>query len=105
MAFLLALRVLFAVSAAIAIPPGWEVTGTSPSFEWGLFIVGYVFFAILTSGLCLSASLGTVFGIERFRPLEKRHLVLAILSLMSAFIIIALDLHYPVRMVLGAILV
>jgi Ni/Fe-hydrogenase subunit HybB-like protein len=105
MGFLLAVLACFAVCAVIALPPGWEVTGTTPPFEWGLFIIGYVFFAIMTSGLCLSASLGTVFGIERFRPLEKRHLVLAILSLCAAFLIIALDLHYPVRMVFGAVLV
>jgi molybdopterin-containing oxidoreductase family membrane subunit len=105
MGFLLVLLVFFADCAVVALPPGWEVAGTTPTFEWGLFIVGYVFFAILTSGLCLSASLGTVFGIERFRPFEKRHLVLAILSLTAAFMIIALDLHYPVRMVFGAVLV
>jgi Ni/Fe-hydrogenase subunit HybB-like protein len=80
------------------------VLGTSPSFEWGLLIIGYVFFAITTSGLCLASSLGTVFGVEMFLPLEKRHAVLALLSLITAFGIIALDLHYPVRMVLGAIL-
>ncbi len=93
------------VAALIALPPGWEVFGTSPSFEWGLLIVGYVFFAIMTSGLCLASSLGTVFGIERFRPLEKRHAILAVLSLTTAFGIIALDLHYPIRMVFGAVLV
>ena len=86
-------------------PPGWEVFGTSPTFEWGLLIVAYVFFAITTSGLCLASSLGTVFGIERFRPLEKRHAVLALLCLITAFGIIALDLHYPIRMVFGAVLV
>jgi Ni/Fe-hydrogenase subunit HybB-like protein len=96
---------LGAVAALLALPPGWEVLGTSPSFEWGLLIVGYVFFAVMTSGLCLASSLGTVFGIERFRPLEKRHAVLAVLSLTTAFGIIALDLHYPVRMVFGAVLV
>src|SRR3972149_9358852 len=79
--FLLAVLAVFAVCAVFALPPGWDVLGTPPRFEWGLLIVGYVFFAIMTSGLCLSASLGTVFGIERFRPLERRHLVLAILSL------------------------
>jgi len=93
------------VAALLALPPGWEVFGTSPSFEWGLMIVGYAFFAIMTSGLCLASSLGTVFGIERFRPFEKRHAILAVLSLTTAFGIIALDLHYPVRMVLGAVLV
>jgi Ni/Fe-hydrogenase subunit HybB-like protein len=103
-AILLVLLGLAAVAALIALPPGWEVFGTSPSFEWGLLIVGYVFFAIMTSGLCLASSLGTVFGIDRFRPLEKRHAVLAVLCLVSAFGIIALDLHYPVRMVLGAVL-
>jgi Ni/Fe-hydrogenase subunit HybB-like protein len=94
-----------AVAALVALPPGWEVFGTRPSFEWGLLIVGYVFFAIMTSGLCLASSLGTVFGIERFRPLEKRHAILAVLSLTTAFGIIALDLHYPIRMVFGAVLV
>ena len=92
-------------AALLALPPGWEVFGTTPTFEWGLLIVGYVFFAITTSGLCLASSLGTVFGIERFRPLEKRHAILAILSLTAAFGIIALDLHYPIRMVFGAVLI
>jgi Ni/Fe-hydrogenase subunit HybB-like protein len=104
-ALLLAVMGAAALAAIIALPPGWEVFGTSPSFEWGLMIVGYVFFAIMTSGLCLASSLGTVFGIERFRPLEKRHALLATLSLTTAFGIIALDLHYPIRMVLGAVFV
>jgi molybdopterin-containing oxidoreductase family membrane subunit len=104
-AFLLGILGLTAIAALIALPPGWEVFGTTPSFEWGLLIIGYVFFAIMTSGLCLASSLGTVFGIQRFMPLEKRHAILAVLSLTAAFGIIALDLHYPIRMVFGAVLV
>src|SRR3974390_1563540 len=73
--------VIGAVSALLALPPGWEVLGTSPSFEWGVLIFGYVFFAIMTSGLCLASSLTTAFGI------------------------IALELQYPIRMVFGAVLV
>jgi molybdopterin-containing oxidoreductase family membrane subunit len=103
--FLLAVMALAGIAALVALPPGWEVLGTTPSFEWGLLIVGYVFFAIMTSGLCLASSLGTVFGIERFRPLEKRHAILALSSLVAAFGIILLDLHYPVRMVFGAVFV
>jgi molybdopterin-containing oxidoreductase family membrane subunit len=103
-AFLLVLCLVGAVGALLALPPGWEVLGTSPSFEWGILITAYVFFAITTSGLCLASSLGTVFGIEMFLPLEKRHAVLALLCLITAFGVIALDLHYPVRMVLGAVL-
>jgi molybdopterin-containing oxidoreductase family membrane subunit len=69
-----------------------------------LLIIGYVFFAITTSGLCLASSLGTVFGIDRFRPLEKRHAVLAVLCLITAFGVIALDLHFPVRLMFGVVL-
>ena len=104
LAGLSAVMAVGAVAALIALPPGWEVFGTTPSFEWGLLIVAYVFFAIMTSGLCLASSLGTVFGIDRFRPLEKRHAVLAVLSLTTAFGIISLDLHYPIRLLFGAML-
>jgi molybdopterin-containing oxidoreductase family membrane subunit len=103
--FLLALMAVMGLAALVSLPPGWEVFGTTPAFEWGLMIIGYVFFAIMTSGLCLASSLGTVFGIERFTPFEKRHAILAILSLTTAFLIIALDLHYPIRMIFGAVFV
>ena len=39
-----------------------------------------------------------------FLPLEKRHAILALLCLITAFGVIALDLHYPIRMVFGAVL-
>jgi molybdopterin-containing oxidoreductase family membrane subunit len=102
---LLGLLVLIgAVGAVRALFPGDKGVATTPSVEWGLLIVAYVFFAITTSGLCLASSLGTVFGIDRFRPLEKRHAILAVLCLVTAFGVIALDLHYPIRLVFGAAL-
>jgi Ni/Fe-hydrogenase subunit HybB-like protein len=101
---LVALCFVGVVGAVLCLPPGWEVLGTRPGFEWGILITAYVFFAITTSGLCLASSLGTVFGIEMFLPLEKRHAILALLCLITAFGVIALDLQYPVRMVLGAVL-
>ncbi len=102
--FLLLLMGIGAIGAVRALFPGDKGIATTPTVEWGLLIVGYVFFAITTSGLCLASSLGTVFGIDRFRPLEKRHAVLAVLCLVTAFGVIALDLHFPVRMVFGAVL-
>lgn len=102
LSFLGLLLLIGAVAAVRSLFPGDKAVGTSPSYEWGLLIVGYVFFAITTSGLCLASSLGTVFGIPRFLPLERRHAVLAVLCLTTAFGIIALDLQYPVRMVFGA---
>jgi molybdopterin-containing oxidoreductase family membrane subunit len=63
-----------------------------------------VFFVVTTSGLCLASSLGTVFGIELFMPLEKRHAILAVLFLVTGFIVIALDLHYPLRIAFGVVM-
>ncbi|MEO8625416.1 MAG: NrfD/PsrC family molybdoenzyme membrane anchor subunit [Candidatus Limnocylindrales bacterium] len=102
--FLLLLMGVGAVGAVRALFPGDKGIATTPTVEWGLLIVGYVFFAITTSGLCLASSLGTVFGIDRFRPLEKRHAVLAVLCLVTAFGVIALDLHFPIRLLFGAVL-
>jgi molybdopterin-containing oxidoreductase family membrane subunit len=102
---LLGLLILIgAIGAVRALFPGDKGVATTPSVEWGLLIVAYVFLAITTSGLCLASSLGTVFGIDRFRPLEKRHAILAVLCLVTAFGVIALDLHYPIRLVFGAAL-
>ncbi len=102
--FLLLLMAIGAVAAVRALFSGDKGIATTPTVEWGLLIVGYVFFAITTSGLCLASSLGTVFGIDRFRPLEKRHAVLAVLCLVTAFGVIALDLHFPIRLLFGAVL-
>ncbi len=104
LAFLLVLVMIGACGAVASLVPGKEVFGTGPVVEWGVLIAAYVFFAVTTSGLCLASSLGTVFGIEMFMPLEKRHAILAVLSLVTAFGIIALDLHYPVRLVFGVVL-
>ncbi len=104
LAFLVLLVAVGAYGAVSSLPPGDEVFGTSPSVEWGLLIAAYVFFAVTTSGLCLASSLGTVFGIEMFMPLEKRHAVLAVLCLVTAFGVIALDLHYPIRLAFGVVL-
>jgi Ni/Fe-hydrogenase subunit HybB-like protein len=101
--FLLVLMGIGAIGAVRALFPGDKGIATTPTVEWGLLIIGYVFFAITTSGLCLASSLGTVFGIDRFRPLEKRHAILAVLCLVTAFGVIALDLHFPVRLMFGVV--
>jgi molybdopterin-containing oxidoreductase family membrane subunit len=97
------LMLLGVYGAVMTIPAGTEVFGTNPAFEWGILIAAYLFLAITTSGLCLASSLGTVFGIRMFMPLERRHAILAVLCLVTAFGVIALDLHYPQRLVFGVI--
>jgi len=96
--------VVGALAAALTVPPGTEVFGTTPAVEWGLLIATYVFLVVTTSGLCLVNSLGMVFGIDRFKPLEMRHVFLALMFLLAGFGVIALDLHYPVRLVFGVVL-
>jgi Ni/Fe-hydrogenase subunit HybB-like protein len=93
-----------AAAAVLTVPPGAEVFNTSPNFEWGLLIAAYVFFVVTTSGLCLVSSLGMVFGIDRFKPVELRHVALALLFLITGFAVIALELHYPLRMVFEVLL-
>lgn len=104
LAVLMVLIALGAVGAVLTLPPGDKKLGTTPAFEWGLLIAGYVFFVVTTSGLCFVASLGQVFGIERFKPVARRATVLALLFLLAGFGLIALDLHYPLRLLLGAVL-
>jgi Ni/Fe-hydrogenase subunit HybB-like protein len=99
--------VLLAVGGAAAViswPPGDEVFGTSPAFEWGLLISSYVFFVVTTSGLCLISGLGQVFGVKALKPVAKRAVVLALAFLLAGFFIIALDLHWPIRLAFGVVL-
>lgn len=101
----LGLLVLFgAYGDIVSIAPGDEVLGTTPTVEWGILIAAYVFFVVTTSGLCLVSSLGQVFGIERFRPVARRAVVLALVFLLAGFLVIALDLHYPIRLLFGVVL-
>ncbi len=90
--------------AALTIPPGDEVFGTTPSIEWGVLISTYVFLVVTTSGLCLVSALGQVFGVEALKPVAKRAVVLALAFLLAGFTVIALDLHYPIRLVFGVVL-
>ena len=100
----LAIMGVSVVAALAALPVGWEVMGTSPTMEWGLLIAGYVVLAITTSGLCLTISIGTVFGVKAMLPLERRGIILAFVCLAAAFGTILLDLQYPLRLVFGAML-
>jgi Ni/Fe-hydrogenase subunit HybB-like protein len=103
-AVLTVLLAIGGVAAALSLPPGGKAFGTTPPVEWGLLIASYVFFVVTTSGLCLVSSLGMVFGIDRFKPVEMRHVVLALLFLVTGFGVIALELHYPLRLIFGVVL-
>jgi len=65
---------------------------------WGLLISGYAFFAICSTGLCLLAVLSHIFGGNRMAPLANRMVFLSIVTIVSAFFIIGLELENPWRL-------
>lgn len=71
---------------------------SSDGVNWGLAISTYVYFALISSGLTMIASLGTVFGFKQFLPIAKRCIFLAIITLVAGFSVLALELGHPFRM-------
>jgi len=71
---------------------------------WGILISTYVFFAVSCSGLCLVSSLGHVFGFKEFEAIGKRAILVAILTLLTGFGVIAMELDHPFRMAIWVIL-
>lgn len=71
---------------------------SSDGVNWGMPISTYVFFALTSSGLTMIASLSTVFGFKQFYPVARRCIFLAIITLVSGFSVLALELGHPFRM-------
>lgn len=65
---------------------------------WGLLIAGYIYFAIMSTGLCILSVLGHLFGGTSLLPLSNRALFLSIAAIISGFAIIGLELENPWRM-------
>lgn len=71
--------------------------GTTREVPWGILISPYVFFACLSTGLCIVSSLGQVFGISTFRPLVPRTVFLALITMATGLMCITLELENPWR--------
>jgi molybdopterin-containing oxidoreductase family membrane subunit len=76
----------------------------SREIPWGILISTYVFFVVSSTGLCLVSSLGHVFGFQQFELIGKRAILLAILTLLTGFGAIAMELNHPIRMAVWVIL-
>ncbi|NDY41570.1 polysulfide reductase NrfD [Dissulfurirhabdus thermomarina] len=84
--------------AGHALLVGHEHTfGTTREVPWGILIASYVFFASLSTGLCIVAALGQVFKIEAFQPFVKRAVFLALAAIMTGLMSISLELENPWR--------
>ncbi|MBU0482559.1 MAG: polysulfide reductase NrfD [Proteobacteria bacterium] len=65
---------------------------------WGLLIAAYVFFVVTSTGLCLVSSIGHVFNVEVLKPIAKRSVFLAIVSIVAGFLVIGFEIENPWRM-------
>ena len=92
----------FALHAMIA---GHHHTfGTTREVPWGLLITPYFFFACMSTGLCIIASLGQVFNLESFKSLVPRTVFMAIISMATGLMCITLELENPWRVGLYSML-
>ncbi|HBI14443.1 MAG TPA: polysulfide reductase [Desulfobulbaceae bacterium] len=72
--------------------------GVTREVPWGLLIAVYVFFVVSSTGLCLVSSIGHVFNVEAFKPIAKRSVFLAIVTIVAGFVVIAFEIEIPWRM-------
>ncbi len=70
----------------------------APPLEWGMLVPSYVFFALAATGSSLVNSVYTVFGVERFRPLAKRGVLISLLLILPPLLFICLELGIPWQM-------
>ncbi|NLA41864.1 MAG: polysulfide reductase NrfD [Smithella sp.] len=72
--------------------------GTTREIPLAMLIATYAFFVITSTGLCLVSSIGHIFGVERFMPIAKRAVLLSVITIMSGFLVIGLELENPFRL-------
>lgn len=77
-----------------------HVYAVTREVPWGILISTYAFFAITSTGLCLLAAIGHAFGGTPIAPLGNRAVFLSIVTIMSAFAVIGLELASPWRMLI-----
>ncbi len=75
-----------------------HVYNNTREVPWGLLISTYAFFAITSTGLCLLAAISHVFGGNRIAPLANRMVWLSLVTLISGFAVIGMEIENPWRM-------
>lgn len=77
-----------------------HVYAVTREVPWGILISSYAFFAITSTGLCIVAALGHAFGGTPLAALGNRAVYLSIITILSGFAIIGLELVSPWRMLI-----
>jgi len=72
--------------------------GTYREIPLAMLIATYTFFVVISTGLCLVSSIGHIFGVRSFIPIGKRAVLLSVITIMSGFLVIGLELENPLRL-------
>ncbi len=64
---------------------------------WRLLVALYVFFVVSTTGLCIVASLGEVFGLSKLEPIVKEGLLMALVTILIGLMTIGLEIEQVTR--------
>ena len=80
---------------------GHWITGMSNQIVWGIPHVFAIFLILAASGALNVASLHSVFGIDRYKPLARISGLLAIALLSGGLLILVLDLGRPDRLIVA----
>ena len=93
---LLVLAILAGLYTAIkALQEGHMIYGGTNTLFWTLPLAAYTYFTLVSTGLALVASASMIFGVERYKPLTKRALFLAITTFVAGMIAIIMEIGYP----------
>jgi molybdopterin-containing oxidoreductase family membrane subunit len=69
--------------------------GISREVPWGILLSSFAFFAITSTGLCLIAAISHAYGVTPLRPLGSRAVYLAIVTTVTAFMLLAFSVENP----------
>ena len=81
-----------------------HVYNNTREVPWGLLISTYAFFAITSTGLCLLAAISHVFGGNKIAPLANRMVWMSLMTLISGFVVIGMEIENPWRMAIWNII-
>jgi len=75
-----------------------HVYNNTREIPWGVLISTYAFFAITSTGLCLLGAISHVFGGNKIAPLANRMVWLSLVTIISGFAVIGMEIESPWRM-------
>jgi Ni/Fe-hydrogenase subunit HybB-like protein len=69
--------------------------GVSREVPWGILTASFAYFATTATGLCLIGAISHAYGVTQLRPLGSRAVYLAIVSTVTAFMLLAFSVESP----------